>query len=78
MAKKDKFNEVKIRLVMKLRKVSRREAEAEIARMDAAREAERKNATSEEDVLGGVDFAGALAAKHDSDFMTAEEFFGEA
>jgi len=75
MAKKDRFEEVKIRLVMKVRKMSRPAAVAEIARMDAERLAERKR--EEKDRSVGVNPSAALVSQEDMDdgLLSAEDFF---
>lgn len=78
MAKKDKFGEMKIKLVMKLRRMSRAAAVAEIARMDAARKkAETKGACGENGVGDIYRSGGHMVGIADADAgMSAEEFFG--
>jgi len=75
MMKKAKIDEVKIKLVMKLRKMSRPAAVAEIARMDAERLAERKR--EEKDRSGVVNPSAALVSQEDMDdeLLSAEDFF---
>ncbi len=59
--KQDKFEEVKIKMVMRLKKLSRRAAAAEIAAGDVFR-------TASSQVSRKCD---------EADLMSAEEFFGE-
>lgn len=75
MAKKDKFVEMKIRLVMKLRRMSRAAAVAEIARMDAARKkAEGAETRDEDDLFDAVEPSVVRASGAGRRPLTAEEF----
>lgn len=74
MAKRDVFKEVKIGLVMKLHKISRDAAVAEIARMDAERRAEEGKGKKVALRRGGSLSQDLVPEEYD-EFMSAEEFF---
>lgn len=74
MAKKDKFGEMKIKLVMKLRRMSRAAAVAEIARMDAARK-KGEEARDEDDLSDALKPPVVRASGVGRRVLTAEEFF---
>lgn len=73
MAKKDMFLETKIGLVMKVRKMSRPAAVAEIAHMDAVRRVE--DLRVRKSMPRGGNPSAALAPREEHEFMSAEEFF---
>jgi len=73
MAKRDLFLEAKIGLVMKLHKISRADAVAEIARMDAVRRVE--DLRVRKSMPRGGNPSAALAPREEHEFMSAEEFF---
>ena len=71
--RKDLFNEIKIKMLMKIYGISRSEAMELIARRRA--ESARDGNKGEKD-----DFtlkAGSIAPDKEDDFMSAEEFFGD-
>jgi len=60
MKTKDKFEETKIKMVMKLKKLSRKEAEADVARSDAQHTAGRAGPSKMEPLISAKEFFGEL------------------
>jgi len=84
-AKYDSFEEVKVKMVMKLKKLSRPAAVEEIARMDAAKrkaseeEASRvkaEKARTGEELRGRRGLTPNISRSGSDDLLSAEEFFG--
>jgi len=73
MAKMNLFLETKIGLVMKLRKLSRAAAVAELARMGATLRTEKRQTRMAQ--RRGVCPSNALVPQEEHEFMSAEEFF---
>ena len=71
--RKDLFNEVKIKMVMKIYGLSRSEAVERIAR---CREETAHNGNDGKSGGFGVK-AGSIAPDDEEEFMSAEEFFGD-
>lgn len=74
-AKKNLFDDVKIKMVMRLKNLSRAAAVAEIAKMDALHRKTAEDARKAEE-SERTDRAKALVS-HEEDFLSAAEFFGE-